>query len=125
MNGRFPKGADLLADIRQQGFRPSGPVFVFLDTDRPRPALYADMPLTVEICIRPADQIESLELWPLVGLNVAVHGGSTVTDRLRQLLRAIVAAGPEFVAGACPAEHCLFAWSKQSGWQFDRVPNDE
>jgi hypothetical protein len=121
---RLPRGADLLADIRRQGYRPEWPVHLFLDADRPRPTIYSDMPLEIEVCIKPADRIADLDLWPLAGLSVAVHAGA-ITDRLRELLRAIVAARPAFIGGACPAEHCLFAWSERTGWQFDRVTDDD
>jgi hypothetical protein len=120
----LPKGADLLADIRRQGYRPSDPVWVFIDADRPRPTIYCDMPLEIEVCIRPDASIASLELWPLAGLDVVVHGGNAVTDRLRELLRAIVAIHPSFLMGACPAAGFLFSWSPALNWQFDDL-NDE
>ena len=121
MTGRFPKGADLLASIRRQGYRPSGPVFVFMDTDRHRPKIYADMPLTVEVCIRPSDSIDALEFWPLADLDLTIHGGTELNDRLRDLLKAITKARPRFLMGGVPAERLLFVWRQQGGWEFDRV----
>lgn len=121
MNGRFPKGADLLASIRSQGFRPSGTVFVFLDADRPRPKIYSDLPLVVEICIRPDDEIAGLELWPLADLDLMIHGGSALNDRLRDLLKAITKASPSFLMGGVPAERLLFAWHPQRGWEYAHV----
>lgn len=119
MSGRFPKGADLLASVRKQGYRPNGPVFVFVDADRPRPKIYEDMPLTVEICIRPSDNIDGLEFWPLADLDLAIHGGSVLNDRLRAVLKAITKARPRFLMGAVPAERLLFSWHPQRGWDFN------
>lgn len=121
MSGRLPKGADLLATIRKQGYRPSGPVFVFLDADRPRPKIYSDMPLTVEICIRPADEIGGLEFWPLADLDLTIHGGAALNDRLRTVLKAITRARPNFLIGGVPSERLLFAWHPQRGWEFAHV----
>ncbi len=121
MNGRFPKGADLLATIRQQGYRPSGPVFVFLDADRPRPKIYSDLPLTVEVCIRPADNIAELDFWPVADLELTIHGGAALNDRLRSVLKAITKARPRFLMGGVPADDLLFAWHPQRGWEFDHV----
>lgn len=117
----LPKGADLLASIRKQGFRPSGPVFVFINSDRPRPKIYADMPLTVEICIRPGDSIEGLEFWPLADLELAIHGGAALNDRLRAALKAITQVRPRFVMGGVPAERLLFAWHPVRGWEYANV----
>ncbi len=121
MAGRFPKGADLLAAIRKQGYRPSCPVMVFLDADRPRPKIYADLPLTVEVFIRPADDIGSLEFWPLADLDLTIHGGASMNDRLRAALKAITKAGPRFLMGGVPAERLLFAWHPQRGWEHVHV----
>lgn len=121
MTGRLPKGADLLASIRRQGFRPSGPVFVFLDADRPRPKIYSDIPLRVEISARAADPIEALTFWPICDLDVHVHGGQALNDRLRATLRAIAKARPRTIMGCVPAERLLFLWRPQCGWEFDRV----
>jgi len=121
MAGRFPKGADLLASIRKQGYRPSGTVMVFLDTDRPRPKIYADQPLTVEVCIRPADDIGGLDFWPLADLDLTIHGGAALNDRLRAALVAITKARPRFLMGGVPAERLLFAWHPQRGWEYAHV----
>lgn len=121
MSGRLPKGADLLARIRKQGYRPSGPVFVFIDADRPRPKIYSDMPLTVEICIRSADDIIGLEFWPLADLDLTIHGGVALNDRLRAVLKAITNARPRFLMGSVPAECLLFAWHPQRGWEYAHV----
>lgn len=121
MSGRLPKGADLLATIRKQGYRPSGPVLVFVDADRPRPKIYTDVPLTVEVCIRPADNIDGLDFWPIADLDLTIHGGTALNDRLRAVLRAITKVRPRFLMGGVPAEHLLFAWHPQRGWEFDHV----
>ena len=121
MTGRFPKGADLLASIRKQGYRPSGPVFVFVDADRPRPKIYADMPLTVEVCIRPTDTVDTLAFWPLADLDLTIHGGGALNDRLRSILKAITQARPRFLMGGVPADGLLFAWHPVRGWEFDHV----
>jgi hypothetical protein len=121
MSGRFPKGADLLATIRKQGYRHSGPVFVFLDIDRPRPKIFSDMPLTAEICIRPAEDIDSLDFWPLADLDLTIHGGTALNDRLRDLLKAITKARPRFLMGGVPAEKLLFSWHPQRGWEYAHV----
>ena len=121
MTGRFPKGADLLATIRKQGYRPSGSVHVFLDADRPRPKIYSDLPLSVEVCIRPSDDIDSLEFWPLADLDLTIHGGAAMNDRLRNVLKAITKASPRFLMGGVPAERLLFAWHPQRGWEHDHV----
>ena len=121
MTGRFPKGADLLASIRKQGYRPSGPVFVFLDADRPRPKIYSDMTLTVEISIRPDHDIGSLEFWPLADLDLTIHGGAALNERLRAVLKAITKVRPRFLMGAVPAERLLFAWHPQRGWEYAHV----
>lgn len=121
MTGRLPKGADMLASIRRQGYRPTGPVFIFLDADRPRPKIYADMPLTVEICIRPADIIEDLDFWPVADLDLSIHGGTALNDRLRAVLKAITKARPRFLMGCVPAEQMLFAWHPQRGWEYAHV----
>jgi hypothetical protein len=121
MSGRLPKGADLLATIRKQGFRPSGPVFIFLDADRPRPKIYCDVPLTVEICIRPEDDISSLEFWPLADLDLSIHGGAALNDRLRDALKAIAKARPRFLMGGVPADRLLFAWHPVRGWEYANV----
>lgn len=120
MTGRYPKGADLLATIRRQGYRPSGPVFVFVDADRPRPKIYSDMPLTVEICIRPADNIEELDFWPVADLDLTVHADE-MSDRLRAVLKSIIKARPRFLMGGIPADGLLFAWHPQRKWEFDHV----
>lgn len=121
MAGRFPKGADLLAAIRKQGYRPSGTVMVFLDADRPRPKIYADLPLTVEVCIRPTDDIGGLDFWPLADLDLTIHGGSALNDRLRTALGAITKARPRFLMGAVPAQRLLFAWCPARGWEYAHV----
>lgn len=121
MTARLPKGADLLADIRRQGYRPAGQVFVFLDADWPRPKIYSDTPLTVEICIRPGDPIDGLDLRPLVGLDVAIHGGGEVNDRLRALLKAVVQARPQFLMGCVPADRFIFAYHPVRGWEYAHV----
>lgn len=121
MSGRFPNGADLLASIRKQGYRPSGLVFVFLDADRPRPKIYADMPLAVEICIRPTDNISSLDFWPLADLDLTIHGGSALNDRLRTLLQAVTKVRPRFLSGAVPAEGFIFTWHPVRGWEYFHV----
>lgn len=121
MSGRLPKGADLLATIRKQGYRPSGLVFVFLDADQPRPKIYVDMPLAVEICIRPTDNISSLDFWPLTDLDLTIHGGTVKNDRLRAVLKAITKVRPRSLVGGVPAERLLFAWNPQRGWEFFHV----
>ena len=121
MAERFPRGADLLADIRRQGYRPVGTVFVFLDADRPRPKIYADLPLTVEVCIRPSDDIERLAFWPLADLNLTIHGGKALNARLRSALKAITAVRPRFLMGGVPAERLLFAWYPHRGWEYAHV----
>lgn len=121
MAERFPKGADLLASIRRQGYRPDGRVFVFLDADRPRPKIYSDLTLTVEICIRPDDEIAGLEFWPLADLDLTIYGGTALNDRLRELLKAITKARPRFLMGGVPAEKLLFAWHPQRGWEYAHV----
>lgn len=117
----LPKGADLLATIRKQGFRPTGQVFVFVDADSPRPKIYADLPLSIEICIRPADDIGGLEFWPLADLDLTIHGGTAMSDRLRAALKAITKARPRFLMGGVPAERLLFVWRQQGGWEFANV----
>lgn len=121
MAGRFPKGADLLAAIRKQGYRPSGTVTIFLDADRPRPKIYADLPLAIEVCIRPADDIGGLDFWPLADLDLTIHGGAALNDRLRAALVAITKASPRFLMGGVPAERLLFAWHPQRGWEYAHV----
>lgn len=121
MSGRLPKGADLLATIRKQGYRPSGPVFVFLDADRPRPQIFSDMPLSVEISIRPTDGIENLDFWPLADLDLTIHGGAVLNERLRAVLKAIIKVRPGFLMGGVPTERLLFSWHPQRGWEFDNV----
>ena len=118
MSGQLPKGADLLADIRRQGYRPSGPVVLYLDADYPRPHIYSDMPLSIEICIKPSDSIDSLALWPLADLDIHVHGGNACNARLRALLKALVGIRPRFIMGGVPAERLIFAWHPQRGWEF-------
>jgi hypothetical protein len=121
MTGKLPKGADMLASIRRQGFRPAEAVFVFVDADRPRPTIYSDVPLTLEICIRPTDNIDDLDFWPLVDLDLTIHGGTALNDRLRSTLKAIVKARPRSLLGAVPAEKLLFAWQPKRGWEFEHV----
>lgn len=121
MTGRLPKGADMLADIRRQGFRPTSPVVVFIDADRPRPRIWSDMPIELEICIRPTDQPQGLDFWPLVDLDVHIHGGVQTHDRLRSILKRIVQFKPRFLMGAIPAERLLFAWHPVRGWEFEHV----
>ena len=120
MSQRLPKGADLLAEIRRQGYRPTGTVFVFVDADRPRPKIYSDLPVEVEICIRPTDAIDELDLHCLAGLNVAVSAPS-LSDRLRSLLKVIQRARPAFISGGVSSENMVFAWSRQRGWEFFHV----
>jgi hypothetical protein len=121
MSGRFPKGGDLLADIRRQGFRPALPVLIHLDADRPLPMLCSDLPTLVDIIVRPRDAIEHLDFWPVVDLDVHVHGGVTLNDRLRALLRALVKACPRFLMGAVPRAGLLFAWSPARGWEWEGI----
>lgn len=121
MRGRLPKGADMLANIRRQGFRPNFPVIVFIDADRPRPKVLSDLPLMLEVCIKPTDQPEDLDFWPVVDLDIAVHGGRQTNDRLRAILKRIVQCRPRFLMGAVPAERLMFAWHPQRGWEFQHV----
>lgn len=119
----LPKGADLLADIRRQGYRPSGPVLVCLDADLPRPQIYSDTPLEFEICIKPRDRIADLDLWPLVDLDLAIHAPE-LSDRIREALRAITNAGPRFLMGYAEGASLLFTWDKAQGWQYERVGDE-
>lgn len=121
MSGRLPKGADLLATLRKQGYRPGGTVLVFLDADRPRPKIHCDMPLTVEICIRSTDDISSLDFWPLADLELTIHGGVALNGRLREVLKVITQARPRFLMGGVPAERLLFAWHPERGWEYAHV----
>ena len=121
MRGQLPKGADLLADIRRQGYRPSDSVVIYLDADYPRPRIYSDMPLSIEICIKPSDLIETLDFWPLADLDIHVHGGSASNERLHALLKAIVKIRPRFIMGGVPVEGLIFAWHPQRGWEFDHA----
>lgn len=121
MSTRLPKGADLLADIRRQGFRPIDPVLVFIDADRRRPKIYSDVALAVEICIKPTDQPEELDLWPLRDLDVLVHGGDVLDDRLRALLKLIVRQCPRVIVGGVPAESLFFCWRPGCAWEFGHV----
>lgn len=121
MTGRLPKGADLLAEIRRQGYRPTAPVWLFVDADRPRPEIWSDMPLDLEICIKPTDQLQDLDFWPLVDLDIAVHGGSQTNDRLRAILKRLTHFKPRFLMGGVPAERLLFAWHPARGWEFANV----
>ena len=120
MSLRLPKGADLLTDIRRQGFRPCGSVFVLLDASRPRPKIYNDMPVTIEICIQPGESIDDLDFRCLVGLSVAVSVSSR-DDRMRALLKAIQRVEPEFIGGAAFSENMIFAWHPARGWEFEYV----
>ena len=115
--GRFPKGCDLLADIRRQGYRPELPAFVFLDSDRPLPKIYADQPLLIEISVRPRDAIENLDFWPIADLDVHVHGGLAINNRLRALLRALQGAKPRFLMVGVPREGFIASWSAARGWE--------
>lgn len=117
----LPKGSDLLASIRRQGFRPGGSVCLFLDADRPRQKIYSDVPLAVEISIRPADDIAGLDFWPLADLDLTIHGGSALNDRLRALLKEVIKVRPRFLMGGVPAERLLFAWHPQRGWEYVHV----
>ena len=120
MAGRLPKGADLLVDIRRQGFRPSLPVFVYLDADRPRPTIFCDMPIEIEICIRPSDVIADLDFRSVTDLVVAVVADS-MSDRLRSLLKAIRRVNPSSIGGGIPAQNVIFAWTPLHGWETARV----
>jgi hypothetical protein len=120
MSGRIPKGADLLADVRRQGFRPSVPVFVFVDANRRRSKIYSDAALDVEICIKPTDRLEEIDLWPLRDLDVLVHG-IALDDRLRAVLKLIVKQAPQVILGAVPAENLVFCWRPGRAWEFDHV----
>lgn len=120
MTGRLPKGADLLVDIRCQGFRPTLPVFVYLDADRPRPTIYRDLPVEIEICIRPSDAIEELDFRSLVDLVVAVVADS-MSDRLLSLLKAIRRANPASIGGGIPSQSVIFAWTPAHGWETAHV----
>lgn len=120
MSGRLPKGADLLADVRRQGFRPTVPVFVFVDADRRRPKIYSDLPLDIEICIKPTDRLEEIDLWPLRDLDVLVHG-IALDDRLRAVLKLIVKQVPRVILGAVPVENLAFCWRPGCAWEFDHV----
>lgn len=116
--GRLPKGIDLLADIRRQGFRPAAGVFVFVDADRPRPRIYSDVPLDLEVCVRPDDRLDSSALWPLADLDIYLHAAAA-TERFRAVARAIVTVRPRFVIGAIPDERRLFTWSPSAGWSHE------
>lgn len=121
MGGRFPKGGDLLADIRRQGYRPALPVLVCLDADRPLPALYSDQPPLLDLIIKPRDAIEQLDFWPVADLDVHVHGGIALNDRLRGLLRALVRARPRFLMGGVPRAGLLFSWGPARGWEWEGI----
>jgi len=116
---RLPIGADMLADIRRQGFRPSGSVFVFVDSDRHRPKLYSDLPVAVEIIIRPDDCIDDLDFWPVRGLFVQLHGLAEMNDRVRIVLKALIKCGASHIMGCVPTENMIFAWHPVRGWEFD------
>lgn len=120
MSGRLPKGADLLADIRRQGFRPSRPVFVYLNADRPRPKIFCDMPIDIEICIRPGEAIDSLDFLSLTGLSIAVSAPAN-DNRLRALLKALQRIQPELIGGGVPSQNLIFAWHPLRGWEHHHV----
>lgn len=117
------KGADLLADVRRQGFKPSAPVVIFLDANLPRPQIYQGMPLDFQICIKPGDKIADLEFWLLADLDLAIHAPA-MTDRTRDALRAITNAGPRFAMGYVEGASLLFTWSKAQGWQFETITDE-
>ena len=116
--GRLPKGIDLLADIRRQGFRPDAGVFVFVNANRPRPRIYSDVPLDLEVCVRSDDRIDRAALWPLADLDIHLHAPAT-TERFRDVARAVIAARPRFVIGAIPDEGRIFKWSPSAGWSHE------
>jgi hypothetical protein len=118
---RLPIGADLLADIRRQGYRPANPVFVFIDSSRCRTILCSDMPIEVEIIIRPSDDVADLDFWPVRDLFVNLHGLAEMNNRVRAVLRELVRSGARHIMGCVPAERLIFAWRPALGWEFDHV----
>lgn len=85
---RLPKGLDMIADIRHQGFKPKSLVFVWLDRNIQRPKLYRDVPLPLDVSVLPTDRISDLDFSPLVGLDVQILA-TEKNERLRELIRAI------------------------------------
>lgn len=116
----IPKGLDMLLEVRRQGFRPEYPVFVLADRDKPRPPVFVDMPIAFEICIRPSDRVEDLDLRGLIGLSIAVAVDS-MNERARNILRAIVKAQPALVAGGALSENLIFCWRPGVGWEHAHV----
>lgn len=116
---RLPIGADMLADIRRQGYRPSNAVFVFVDSHRQRQVIYCDMPLEVEIIVRPSDAIDDLDFWPVCDLFVNLHGLVEMSDRVRAVLKALIKCSPRLIMGCVPTENLIFAWHPVRGWEFE------
>lgn len=120
MKANLPKGADLLSEIRRQGFKPQSPVYIFLDADRPRPKIYRDLPLDIEICIRPNELIEAFDYGLLSGLTVAVVAHE-LNDRLRLLLICIKQAQPLSIGGVVLSENLIYSWAPSMGWDYAHV----
>jgi hypothetical protein len=120
MTRTLPKGMDFLLAIRKGGMKPSRCVRVYLDENRPRPAIFSDLPLAFEVCVKPGDDIARLDFRGLVGLSVFVVAQS-LTNRLRALLKSIVHAKPEFLCGSVADQPVMFGWHPKRGWEFDRI----
>ena len=121
---KTPRGMDFLLHVRRQGVAPDYPVWVYLDENRPRPEIYADLPLTFEISVRPGEEISRLDWRGLTGLSVAVSAPS-LTDRLRALLKAIAAVRPAFIGGGAADANLIFAWHPERAWEFCRVGEEQ
>lgn len=111
----MPRNLDLLASIRRQGMRPVSPVIVRLDAQVDRLRLHSDLPINIEAGISPDLAIDSIELWPLCGLSVAIFAPA-VSERLRDLAKAVQKVSPEFVVIATPGG-IVSTWNAGRGWE--------
>lgn len=94
---------------------------MFIDSFRHRPVIYCDMPLEVEIIIRPNDSIDALDFWPVRDLFINLHGLAEMNDRVRVVLKALIKCGARHIMGCVPTENLIFAWDPVRGWEFDYV----
>lgn len=111
----MPRNLDILESIRRQGMRPTSPVIVRLDTQVDRLRLHCDLPINIEVGISPDLAIDAIELWPLCGLSVAIWAPA-VSDRLRELAKAVQKVAPEFITIATPCG-IVSTWHTGRGWE--------
>lgn len=112
----LPVNLDMLASIRRQGMRPAAPVIIRLDDKVKRAPVFCDIPIDIDVGVPRDVPIDALELWPVCGLSVAIFAPG-LSDRLRELVRAVVNTRPSFLTVITLETGFVCAWHPDRGWE--------